>query len=281
MVYPVSVQITTFNEEKNIAACLIGVLRNSPQEIIVIDRGSKDHTVEIARKFGAKVLVYPDTSRGFRRLQGFLSTDCKYVACVDADDRIPQDWILRMLGELELGDYSAIQSTPRVPKIESRIDRGWDNYFAESVRPQKDTIMVGRPALYVRESVANPDISVGHYSEDTEFSKYLSDKNLRQGVLPIISHREVPNLWRANFKKWRGYGIGYSDFLQIHKKRRLPIYFHVLIRIPIVRAFRSARNGYPSQFFFNGLMSANIVIGMFQGDINAMRKFLKRVEAKA
>ena len=97
---PVSVQIVTLNEEKNIASCLIHIQRCSPQEIVVIDCGSQDHTVEIALKFGAKVLIFPDTGVGFRRLQGVRSSDCKYIAFVDADDRIPDDWLSKMRLEL-------------------------------------------------------------------------------------------------------------------------------------------------------------------------------------
>ena len=51
-----SVAIATFNEEKNIASCLIHIQKNSPEEIVVIDCGSKDHTVEIALRFDKKPL---------------------------------------------------------------------------------------------------------------------------------------------------------------------------------------------------------------------------------
>ncbi|MBI5123496.1 glycosyltransferase family 2 protein [Candidatus Roizmanbacteria bacterium] len=51
-----SVVLATFNEEKNIARCLEAV-KNLAEEIIVVDGGSVDKTVEIAKKYGAKVTV--------------------------------------------------------------------------------------------------------------------------------------------------------------------------------------------------------------------------------
>ena len=52
----ISVAVATFNEEKNIGPCLESV-RQLADEIIVVDGGSTDKTVEIAKKYGAKVIV--------------------------------------------------------------------------------------------------------------------------------------------------------------------------------------------------------------------------------
>ena len=51
-----SVALATFNEESNIASCLESV-KDLASEIVVVDGSSKDKTVEIAKKYGAKVKV--------------------------------------------------------------------------------------------------------------------------------------------------------------------------------------------------------------------------------
>lgn len=51
-----SVVLATFNEEKNLARCLEAV-KNLAGEIIVVDGGSTDKTVSIAKNYGAKVTV--------------------------------------------------------------------------------------------------------------------------------------------------------------------------------------------------------------------------------
>jgi glycosyltransferase involved in cell wall biosynthesis len=52
----ISVALATFNEESNIGDCLASV-KEFAYEIIIVDGSSSDRTVEIAKSFGAKVLV--------------------------------------------------------------------------------------------------------------------------------------------------------------------------------------------------------------------------------
>ena len=61
MKYPtISIVIPTYNEEINIERCLSSIIRqNYPSqkiELIVVDDDSTDNTINIAKKFGAKIL---------------------------------------------------------------------------------------------------------------------------------------------------------------------------------------------------------------------------------
>lgn len=51
-----SVVLATFNEENNLAECLESV-KGLADEIVIVDGSSTDKTIQIAKKFGAKVLV--------------------------------------------------------------------------------------------------------------------------------------------------------------------------------------------------------------------------------
>lgn len=50
-----SVVLAVFNEESNLAECLLSV-KDLADEIIIVDGGSTDKTIEIAKKFNAKVI---------------------------------------------------------------------------------------------------------------------------------------------------------------------------------------------------------------------------------
>ena len=55
---PITVVVPTFNEELNIEACLSSV-EGWVAKILVVDSGSTDRTVELARAFGADVVTHP------------------------------------------------------------------------------------------------------------------------------------------------------------------------------------------------------------------------------
>ena len=84
-----SVLILTYNEEKNIAACIQSAA--FADEVVVIDSGSTDRTREIAEGLGARFVVHPMDEDGFagQRNYALMQTDAEWVFYLDADERIP------------------------------------------------------------------------------------------------------------------------------------------------------------------------------------------------
>jgi len=80
----------TKNEEQNIAACLESV-KNFAGEIIVVDGGSTDKTVEIAKSYGAKVLFKNFIS--FTDQKGFAlsAASSGWVLNLDADEVLSEE----------------------------------------------------------------------------------------------------------------------------------------------------------------------------------------------
>jgi glycosyltransferase involved in cell wall biosynthesis len=86
-----SVVILTFNEEANIGRTLASVkplVENGKGEIIIVDSGSTDRTVEIANSFGARVIV--EEWKGFAAQKN------------SAIDKATSDWILSLDADEEL-----------------------------------------------------------------------------------------------------------------------------------------------------------------------------------
>ena len=263
--YPVSVQICTLNEEANIGACLEAVLANEPEEIIVIDGGSHDRTVDIAASFGAKVLTPGRLGLGPSRQLGYMSTNCTYSAFIDADDRIGSSWLEEMVNELEAGGYAALQSSLRAVQTGSWWTSGWNEYFTESVRPTADTIMVGRPALFLTEALQHESAELTSLDEDTHLSRRFDQRGLRQGIGHAVAYRYVEESWGENVRKWQSYGRGYKGFIAEHPERRAAILTHMLWTIPIARTARPVIRGKFRQPLFAATMAAAISYGYFHG----------------
>lgn len=84
----ISAAIITFNEERNIARAMESL--RCCDEIVVVDSGSTDRTVELATKLGARVL---ETSwRGYAGQKNYASEHCSndWVLSLDADEALSE-----------------------------------------------------------------------------------------------------------------------------------------------------------------------------------------------
>ena len=81
-----SVAIVTFNEEENLARTLASVAW--ADQILIVDSGSTDRTLEIARSFNATVLEHPWA--GFAAQKNFALTQCigDWILSLDADEEL-------------------------------------------------------------------------------------------------------------------------------------------------------------------------------------------------
>lgn len=93
----ISVIIPTFNEEENIAQCLVSLshqtIPRSEYEIIVVDGGSKDKTCEIAKKYADLVFTQTSKKVGGARNDGIMASKGEICATTDADCILPPNWI--------------------------------------------------------------------------------------------------------------------------------------------------------------------------------------------
>lgn len=109
---PISVMVFTLNEEINIPYCLESV--SWSDDVVIIDSGSEDRTVDIARQYGARVIHQAFTGFGSVRNWGLAHANLKndWVLILDADERVPELLAIEM-GE-RLGEVAADVAAFRV-----------------------------------------------------------------------------------------------------------------------------------------------------------------------
>jgi glycosyltransferase involved in cell wall biosynthesis len=98
MVTPV---ILTFNESDNIETTLASL--QWAREVIIVDSGSSDNTVEIARQFrNVRIHVHPFETHGRQWTFAVTETDVEtpYVLCLDADMRVTEAFVRELLDAL-------------------------------------------------------------------------------------------------------------------------------------------------------------------------------------
>lgn len=113
----VSILVPAYNAEKWIAATIKSALRQtwSNKEIIVVDDGSTDQTLAVARRFesnGVRVITTSNQGAAAARNRAFSLSRGDYIQWLDADDLLSQDKIERQMQAAEkVGNHRTLLSS--------------------------------------------------------------------------------------------------------------------------------------------------------------------------
>lgn len=100
-----SVAVITLNVAHQLEPCLESVKFAS--EIVVVDSGSTDQTVEIARRHGARVIRQDWLGYGRQKRFAVSQTHHPWVLCLDADERVSEELRASIVAELRAPRWRA------------------------------------------------------------------------------------------------------------------------------------------------------------------------------
>lgn len=105
-----SIIIPAYNEEKGLAVTLERLRRVAiATEIIVVDDGSTDRTVEVAKQFGARVIRHPaNGGYGLSLKSGIRAASHDLVAITDADGTYPVEQLPALVAKVGEGFDMAV-----------------------------------------------------------------------------------------------------------------------------------------------------------------------------
>ncbi|MEU4364791.1 glycosyltransferase family 2 protein [Promicromonospora sp. NPDC023987] len=121
------VQIPCLNEEKTLPLVLATIPRNIPGidevEILVVDDGSTDGTVEVARRLGVRHFVHHTRNMGLARsfrdgIDYALRHGADIVVNTDGDNQYPQERIGDLVMPVVLGDADIVIADRQTGSIE-------------------------------------------------------------------------------------------------------------------------------------------------------------------
>lgn len=199
----VSLCMIVKNEEKYLADCLESV-GNLASEIIIVDTGSTDRTVEIAESFGAHVKHFTWINDfAAARNESIKNAAGEWIFWMDADDRISPDNLIRLKKALVSeqadayfcqvisqvkGQGQAMTETVHLRLFRNGIGLQFEGPIHEDITPS---------AMRQGSTIAQTNIIIEHTGYATN-AQILKDKARRN--LAIIKHalaQEPQNLyWR-------------------------------------------------------------------------------------
>lgn len=208
-----SVIIPAKNEQGNIARCLESVLSvdwdPAEFEIMVVDNGSSDKTVEVADRFGVSVHLEPDLSIAGLRNFGAGKASGEILSFIDADCTVDRGWLREASRYLSRTEIVCFGSPPGVPPNATWVQSAWflvrRKQFAVG-----ETDWLESMNMFVRREVF---CTCGGFDEtlvtceDYDFSLRMKKVGLLVSDNRIIAthYGEAPTLTRFFHKElWRG-----------------------------------------------------------------------------
>ena len=122
---PLSVTIITHNAARLLEACVQSV--SFADEIIVVDSGSTDGTVELARSLGVKVVHKEWLGFGPQKQFAVGAAAHDWVLCLDADERVSDALREAIVAELR-SPRAAVYAIPRCNRFLDRWLRHGEGY---------------------------------------------------------------------------------------------------------------------------------------------------------
>ncbi|MEE1652437.1 glycosyltransferase family 2 protein [Brachymonas sp. J145] len=204
-----TIGILTMNEERRIEACIKSAL--FADEVIVVDSGSKDNTVQLAESLGAKVYHHTDW-KGFaeqrNRLLQYCSSD--YIFFLDADELIQSD----LQSEIEAAVHSGQPDVWETYWLEVAFGRPLKRVVSRKSLPRlfrRDMLLGFDGVVHEHANLTNPDAkrhvfrsALWHYSRETihdslkkltQYSMLGAAKRARKGRKGGVLYGLVSSTW--------------------------------------------------------------------------------------
>jgi glycosyltransferase involved in cell wall biosynthesis len=207
----ISIVIPMFNEARHIGRTLLAAQKaafaaNVECELIVVDNGSSDEGPHIARQFGAQVLELPGLLIGALRNRGTAIASGEWLAFIDADIEMPEDWLKPLFDIEASGQADVFALDLHTPAEAPWYATAW----------QKRTLRVSSQTSHAVDWLPSANLlmrrrwfdKVGGFNEslrtgeDKEFTLRLHEQGAR--LLSINNSVALHWGYEMNWREWMG-----------------------------------------------------------------------------
>ena len=152
----ISFIIPVKNDAKRLRTCLESLQKqNAPGtdiEIIVLDNGSTDNSVEVAASIGAIVQSLPGFSVAQLRNKGAFSSKGDLIAFVDADHVLSNHWIMAGLDVMKESDCGMAGAPYSIPLSATWVQRSYDRFRKRPLK-KMETDWLGSGNMLIRREL--------------------------------------------------------------------------------------------------------------------------------
>jgi len=202
----ISIIIPTINEASNLPLLLSDLSSIKKEgEIIIVDSGSEDKTIDVANIYGAKVFKSKERNRGLQLDIGAKNSKGEWLIFLHADTRLTHDWFKKINSFLKGNKNSIYYFEFKInhKKIIYRVLEILVNFRSKFFKqPYGDQGLIIHRTTYFK----NNGFRKIPLMEDVDFLRRLNKKkDLKQLNLPIFTSSrkwEKTNIFLQALKNW-------------------------------------------------------------------------------
>ena len=203
----ISIIIPTINEADNLPLLLSDLsIIQEEGEILIIDGGSEDRTIDVANIYGAKVYKSKERNRGLQLDIGAKNSNGEWLLFLHADTRLTNDWFTK-IKPIFKGDKNSIfyfkfkiNDKKLIYRILEILVNFRSKYFKQ---PYGDQGLIIHREIYLK----NDGFRKIPIMEDVDFFRRLNNKkDLKQFNLPIFTSSRKwkrTNIFFQALKNWK------------------------------------------------------------------------------
>lgn len=194
----ISAFIPVFNEEKRIKYALASL--QWCDEIIVLDKTSADNTVEIAREFGAKVFVMPNSQTyDVSEFDYFKYCSSEWIIMFTASDVIDTELVIEILRLTQKANFE--YDIIKVP---------YKRYILGLENKRSPWYGKSHPSVF-RKSVLKINKNEVHGAIMFESNKIFTVKEFKNAAIHHLTHETVDSMMDRHIRYWRTEGANFGE----------------------------------------------------------------------
>ena len=202
----ISIIIPTLNEANNLPLLLSDLsIIQKEGEILIVDCGSKDKTIDVAKLYGAKLYKSRERNRGLQLDLGAKKSNGEWLMFLHADSRLTHNWFAKTKAVLKEDKNNIyyfkfkINDEKKIYRVLEILVNFRSKYFRQ---PYGDQGLIIHRSIYLK----NHGFRKIPLMEDIDFLRRLKNKkDLKQLNLPIFTSSrkwEKTNIFHQALKNW-------------------------------------------------------------------------------